>query len=112
MFSKHSWSESFLDCIEDIPISKNIEENKKGCFNFDTDAGRIMIAEATTSINANDIIEYYKNILPSFGWQLKEFSDMESFIIYIRDNDVLKISIEEDKNRFYIISYNFLSIVK
>ena len=43
---------------------------------------------------------------------VKEVAKKESFIIFNRDQDVLKISIKSIENQKFIISFNFLSLIK
>jgi len=111
-YSKISLSNNFLECIDDIPINTKFKENMEECFNFDSDTGKISLAEARTSIKPSNIIAYYLGILPSFGWNVKEVAKKESFIIFNRDQDVLKISIKSIENQKFIISFNFLSLIK
>ena len=111
-FPNISLSNSFLECIDDIPISMEFIENTEECFNFDSDTGKISLAEARTSMKPNNVIEYYVGILPSFGWEVKELSIEESFIILNRDQDILKISIKFLENENFTISFNFLSLIK
>jgi len=111
-YSKVSSSNNFLECIDDIPISADFKENMQECFNFDSDTGKISLAEAITSMKPSNIIAYYLGILPSFGWNVKEVSKKESFIIFNRDQDVLKISIRLIEDEKFIIYFNFLSLIK
>ena len=111
-YSNPTWSDGFLSCIEDIPLNIDIKENKQECFNFSSDKGKIVLAEANTTMQVIDIIRYYSKILPSFGWELKELSKEENYIIFNRDTDVLKISIKTIENKLYRISYNYLSLIK
>jgi len=111
-YSKISLSNNFLECIEDIPISTEFEENIEECFNFDSSTGKISIAEARTRMKPSNIINYYTSILPSFGWDVNELSEKENFVILNREQDILKISIKLLENYDYVISFNFLSLIK
>ena len=111
IFLKIAWSEGFLECIDDIPISLEFTENYEECLNFNSDSGVISMVEANTLIDPKEIIKYYSKILPSFGWKIKELSKDKSYMIFNRDKDVLEISIFLMENNFYKISYNFLSLV-
>ena len=112
LFSKTALSDGFLECIDDIPIKLEFIEKNEECLNFNSDTGRISMIEAHTSMQPIKVIEYYKNILPSFGWKLKELSKDKSYMILNRDKDILQISIFLMKNNFYKISYNFISLIK
>jgi len=112
LFSKHIKADSFLECIEDIPISNEFVESESDCFNFDSSTGKISLAAAKTLMNFEDIKKYYMNILPSFGWEVKEFSEEEYFMLFVREKDVLKISIQVNNNRKFSITYNLLSLIK
>ena len=112
LFSKYIKADSFLECIEDIPISNEFIESESDCFNFDSSTGKISLAVAKTLMNFEDIKEYYMNILPSFGWEVKEFSEKEYFMLFVREKDVLKISVQIDNNKKFLITYNLLSLIK
>tara|TARA_B100000686_G_C16204784_1_gene672382 strand:+ start:179 stop:484 length:306 start_codon:yes stop_codon:yes gene_type:complete len=101
-----------LECIEDVPIDIDYKENSEECFNFDSDTGRIVLAQARTLMKPTLIIEYYIKILPSFGWNIKQLLNDDKFLILTRERDVLKISIEVLENDSSIISYNLLSLIK
>jgi len=111
-YSNVSLSNSFLECIDDIPISIEFTENKEECFIFDSDTGKISLAEANTLMKPDNIIIYYVGVLPSFGWKVQELSKEESFIILNRDLDILKISIKSLENNSFTIFFNFLSLIK
>jgi hypothetical protein len=107
--SKNALSIDFLECINDIPINNNIIENKDSCFLFDSDIGRIVSVEAESSEKYIQIEEFYKSILKQFGWILSS-EDNSKDLVFIRDEEILKINIKKilDKN---LITYNsFLSL--
>ena len=107
--SKNALAIDFLECINDIPLNKSIIEKKDSCFLFDSDIGRIVSVEAESSEQYIQIEEFYKSILKQFGWILSS-KDNSKDLVFVRDEEILKINIKKflDKN---LITYNsFLSL--
>ena len=107
--SKNGFSIDFLNCISDVPINDYIIEKTDTCFLFDSDIGRIVSVEAESTEKSIQIEEFYKSILKQFGWILSS-KDNSKDLVFVRDEEILKINIKKflDKN---LITYNsFLSL--
>mgnify|MGYP001599753389 FL=1 len=108
--SKDLMAIDFLDCVSDVPVNKDIIEIKDSCFLFDSDTGKITSVEAQTNLNNTAILEFYKSILSLFGWVLKN-EKSNTALVFIRDDEILKININY-MNNTNIISYNMFLILK
>lgn len=108
--SKDLMAIDFLDCVSDVPVNKDIIEIKDSCFLFDSDTGKITSVEAQTNLNNTAILEFYKSILSQFGWVLKN-EKSNTALVFIRDDEILKININY-MNNTNIISYNMFLILK
>jgi hypothetical protein len=108
--SKDLMAIDFLDCVSDVPVNKDIIEIKDSCFLFDSDTGKITSVEAQTNLNNTTILEFYKSILSQFGWVLKN-EKSNTALVFIRDDEILKININY-MNNTNIISYNMFLILK
>ena len=107
--SKNVLSIDFLECINDIPINNNIIENKGSCFLFDSDIGRIVSVEAESNQKYIKIEEFYKTILSQFGWILSSKANNKD-LVFVRDEEILKINIKKTNNNNLITYYSFLSL--
>ena len=102
--SKSLIAMDFLDCIQDVPVNNKIIEITDSCFLFDSDTGKIMSVEAESLSTDIEVLEFYKTILPQFGWDLKSEKNNEA-LVFLRDNEILKININNT-----IIFNSFLSL--
>ena len=103
--SKYLLAMDFLECIQDVPITNKIIEIKESCFVFDSDTGKIMSVEAESLYSNIEVLNFYKTILIQFGWDLKNQKNNQA-MVFIRDNEILKININ---NTNTIIFNSFLS---
>ena len=109
LLNKNTLAIDFLECINDILLNKSIIEKKDSCFLFDSDIGRIVSVEAESTEESIQIEDFYKSILKQFGWILSS-KDTSKDLVFVRDEEILKINIKKflDKN---LITYNsFLSL--
>ena len=109
LFSKNGLSIDFLNCISDVPINDHIIENKDTCFLFDSDTGRIVSVEALSNQKKIDIEAFYKVILNQFGWTISNKSNSQ-VLLFIRDEEILKINIKKINNSNIITYSSFLSL--
>ena len=109
LFSKNGLSINFLNCISDVPINDHIIEKKDTCFLFDSDTGRIVSVEALSNQNKIDIEAFYKVILNQFGWTISNKSNSQ-VLLFIRDEEILKINIKKINNSNIITYSSFLSL--
>jgi len=106
LYTKSTIALGFLDCISDIPVHNKIIEIKESCFLFDSDTGKIVSVEAKHLLSDKEVLDFYKNILKQFGWELKS-EKVDKALIFLRDNEILKININDSN---IILFNNFLSL--
>ena len=107
--SKNGFSIDFLNCISDVPINDYIIEKTDTCFLFDSDTGRIVSVEALSNQKKIDIEAFYKVILNQFGWTISNKSNSQ-VLLFIRDEEILKINIKKINNSNIITYSSFLSL--
>ena len=109
ILSKNALAIDFLECINDIPINNNIIENKDSCFLFESNTGRIVSVEALSTKESFEIKKFYKAILKQFGWFLSS-EDNNKDLVFIREEEILKINIKSINNNTLITYNSFLSL--
>lgn len=109
LLSKNVLAIDFLECINDIPINNNIIENKDSCFLFESNTGRIVSVEALSTKESFEIEKFYKSILKQFGWFLSSEANNKD-LVFIREEEILKISIKSINNKKLITYNSFLSL--
>ena len=109
LISKNALAIDFLECINDIPINKNIIENKDSCFLFDSDIGRIVSVEALSTQKNLEIENFYKTVLKQFGYFLSSEANNKD-LVFVREEEVLKINIKKINNKILITYNSFLSV--
>jgi hypothetical protein len=107
--SKNALAIDFLECINDIPINNNIIENKDSCFLFESNTGRIVSVEALSTKESFEIEKFYKSILKQFGWLLSSEANNKD-LVFIREEEILKINIKSFNNNILITYNSFLSL--
>ena len=107
--SKNALAIDFLECINDIPINNNIIENKDSCFLFESNIGRIVSVEALSSQKYFEIKKFYEAFLKQFGWFLSSEANNKD-LVFIREEEILKISIKSINNKKLITYNSFLSL--
>jgi hypothetical protein len=109
LLSKNVLAIDFLECINDIPINNSIIENKDSCFLFESNIGRIVSVEALSSQKYFEIEKFYKAFLKQFGWFLSSEENTKD-LVFIREEEILKISIKSINNKTLITYNSFLSL--
>ena len=107
--SKNALAIDFLECINDIPINNNIIENNDSCFLFESNTGRIVSVEALSTKESFEIEKFYKSILKQFGWLLSSEANNKD-LVFIREEEILKINIKSFNNNILITYNSFLSL--
>jgi hypothetical protein len=80
----------FFDSLYDVPRMPGLKEIPELSLNFESPQGRVAEAGATFSgVNPANILRFYQQVLPSFGWQ----SQGGSF--FAREGETLHIVIDE-----------------
>ena len=61
-------SAAFLSAVPEIPLAPGMQENVENTLVFDKPEGRIIATEALTDRPTEEILEYYRTVLPNLGW--------------------------------------------
>ena len=109
ILGKNALAIDFLECINDIPINNSIIENKDSCFLFESNTGRIVSVEALSTKESFEIERFYKSILKQFGWLLSSEANNKD-LVFIREEEILKINIKSFNNNILITYNSFLSL--
>ena len=109
LLSKNALAADFLECINDIPINNSIIENKDSCFLFDSEIGRIVSVEASSTQKYLEVEKFYKYVLIQFGWLLRSEANNKD-LVFVREEEVLKINIKKINNKILITYNSFLSL--
>ena len=109
LLSKNVLAIDFLECINDIPINNSIIEDKDSCFLFESSIGLIVSVEALSSQKYFEIEKFYKAFLKPFGWLLSSEANNKD-LVFIREEEILKISIKSINNKTLITYNSFLSL--
>jgi hypothetical protein len=87
----------------DIPLMPGFQEEEGSRVVFDTPQGRIIEVRVSGPHGANQVIDYYKVVLPSLSWaatteKSENCKDSASFcMIARRDGEILTLKIREIK---------------
>ena len=109
LLSKNALAINFLECINDIPINNSIIEDKDSCFLFESSIGLIVSVEALSSQKYIEIEKFYSSILKQFGWVLSSENNNKD-LVFIREEEILKINIKSFNNNILITYNSFLSL--
>ena len=71
MVSHTSYSLKFINGLEDIPLYKKMEYVEDSLILFDKIDGRYVSVEINGDYEEEEVIEFYKMILPNLGWSEK-----------------------------------------
>ncbi|MGC6472729.1 MAG: hypothetical protein ACON4W_07625 [Parvibaculales bacterium] len=61
-------SAAFLSAVPEIPLAPGMQENAESTLIFDKPEGRIIAIEALTDRPTEEILSYYRAVLPNLGW--------------------------------------------
>jgi len=89
--------ESFVNGFDDIPIYKNMQNDKDSLILFDTINGRYLSSEIVGKEKMEDVRKFYLEVLPNLGWR------MENENIFLRDSEKLEINYFKEENDTRII---------
>ncbi|SCA56984.1 conserved exported hypothetical protein [Candidatus Terasakiella magnetica] len=81
---------AFLSALEDVPLMAGLSEATDEIVYFDTPAGRIVEAYAVGTVTKSSILSYYKESLPSLGWQASSTTSFK------REGEYLSLFISMD----------------
>ena len=86
------YADDFLTGTEDVPLMSALTLLDDETFDFDTEDGRLYFSKATTSIDSEKVLKFYRETLPQLGWKEDEFKN------FVREDDVLRISTTKKQN--------------
>ena len=69
IISKTLLGSKFINGLEDIPLFKNMEYVEDSLVLFDKVDGRYVSTEISGNYNYDEVISFYRNILPNLGWK-------------------------------------------
>ncbi len=81
---------AFLSVLDDVPLMAGLTEATDETVYFDTPGGRIVEAYAVGDVSKDSILIYYKDSLPSLGWQRNAHGT------YLREGESLSVSVKMD----------------
>jgi len=87
-----------------IPLMDGLIENDEASMLFDSPEGRIINAAASGAVSGEKIHDYYRVVLPSLGWEVRQGVPCEGSATYclsaVREEENLTMSIEvtDDKS--------------
>lgn len=61
--------DAFFTDLEELPIMSGLAENQAAAVTFETANGRIIEVEASGTVSATKVIEFYSETLPQLGWE-------------------------------------------
>lgn len=82
---------AFLSVLDDVPLMAGLSEVTNGSVYFDTPSGRIVEVFAVGDVSSKRLHDYYKETLPSLGWQ------WQSQGVYEREGEFLDITVKMDQ---------------
>ncbi len=59
---------TFLTAIPEIPLAPGLQENVDDTLIFDKAEGRIIATEALSARATEEILTFYRTVLPNLGW--------------------------------------------
>lgn len=69
LFSMASFAaDVFFTDLEELPIMSGLVENQAAAVTFETANGRIIEVEASGTVSAEKVLEFYGQTLPQLGW--------------------------------------------
>ena len=96
LVSHTSYSFKFINGLEDIPLYKKMEFVEESLILFDKIDGRYVSVEINGDYEEEEVIEFYKMILPNLGWNEKKS------LIFNRNNETLEIISKREKEKIYV----------
>ena len=74
VFSKSPFCEekSNIKFIDDIPVMDIMNIEPEFSFSFDSPSGRIVILIATSSDYKEQIMQFYRQVMPQLGWKVRD----------------------------------------
>ena len=96
LVSYNSYALKFINGLEDIPLYKKMEYVEDSLILFDKIDGRYVSVEINGDYEEEEVIEFYKMILPNLGWKEKKS------LIFNRNNETLEMICKKEKGKIYV----------
>ena len=96
LVSYTSYALKFINGLEDIPLYKKMEYVEDSLILFDKIDGRYVSVEINGDYEEEEVIEFYKMILPNLGWSEKKS------LTFNRNNETLEIICKREKEKIYV----------
>lgn len=85
----------------DLPLMEGLIENREAAILFDSPDGRIINAEASGVLRANEVNNFYRMVLPSLGWKMnvnkKKCDDGAQYCLFAdREKESLTLNVIEN----------------
>lgn len=72
-------AEEFVSCFEDLPLMDGLIEHAELCTNFDTPGGRLAQSEASGPGGGEEVLAFYREVLPALGWTVADRDPVVAF---------------------------------
>ena len=92
----NTFGSKFINGLEDIPLYKKMEYVEDSLILFDKIDGRYVSVEINGDYEEEEVIEFYKMILPNLGWNEKKS------LIFNRNNETLEITCKKEKGKIHV----------
>ena len=87
---------AFVPGFEDLPLAPNLRAEEEPVA-FVTPAGRIIESTAEVSGASSEILRFYQETLPQWGWA------QDTARRYQRDGEILLVDIQTESGREYVV---------
>ena len=88
-------ADDFIDGFEDIPLMSDFKQLSSQNFSFSNEETGYTeaVIEAQKKISFMAVQTFYSDVLPKLGWKL--YSNESEKISYVRENDLLELSLQK-----------------
>ena len=94
--SNNSFALKFINGLEDIPLYKKMEIVEDSLILFDKIDGRYVSVEINGAYEEEEVINFYKRILPNLGWKEKKS------LTFNRNKETLEIISKKEKEKIFV----------
>lgn len=93
--------EAFVSCFEDLPLMEGLSEHADACTNFDTPGGRLAQGEAAGPVREEEVLVFYREVLPALGWAVGDGAPVVAF----REGERLVVAVEGREGGGVLVHY-------
>jgi hypothetical protein len=101
----------FLLAIEDVPLAAGLSEEAEPVV-FESDQGRVVRTRASGNADYSALRRFYLTSLPQLGWALQGEPDAHGPIHFVREHEILTVSVEPAAGVNAPVSVVFELVVK